>query len=66
MFKTLAFRWHNNLKYGFTKAQRFFHPGHPKTVVTNANIADVASLIKRDARLIVKSIAHSVDIILTQ
>ena len=37
-------------------------PGQPKTVVTNANNAAVAGLIKRYARLAVKHIAHSIGI----
>ena len=37
-------------------------PCQPKAVVTNAHIAAVAGLNKRDARLTVKNIAHSVDI----
>ena len=38
------------------------HPGQPKSVVTIANIAAVAGLIKEDAKLTVKNIAHSVGI----
>ena len=47
---------------GFTKLTDGFRPGQPKTVVTNANIAAVAGLLKRGARLTVKNIAHSVGI----
>ena len=46
-------RWFTNFKDGS-------RPGQPKTVVTNAYIAAVAGMNKRDARLTMKSIAHSV------
>ena len=38
------------------------HPGQPKSIVTNVSIAAVVGRIKRDARLTVRNIAHSVGI----
>ena len=40
-----------------------FRPGQPKTIVTNVNIATVAGQTKRDARLTLENIAHSVGIL---
>ena len=62
MFKTLVFRWHSNFQDGFNNLKDDSRPGQPKTVITNANIAAVAGLIKQDSRLPVKNIAHSVGI----
>ena len=62
VFKMLVFRWHKEFQDGFTNLKDGSRPGQPKTVVTNANIAAVAGLIKRDARLTVKHIAYSVGI----
>ena len=44
--KTLVFRWRKNFQDGFTNLKDGYRPGQPKTVVTNANIAAVAGLIK--------------------
>ena len=62
MSKKLIFRWHKQFQDGFTHLKDGSRPGQPKTVVTNTKNASVAGLIKRDARLTVKNIAHSVDI----
>ena len=43
--KTLVFRLHKKLKYGFTNPKYGSHPGQPKTVVTDANMVAVAGLI---------------------
>ena len=56
----VVFRWHYKFKDGFTILKGGSRPGQPKNVVTNANIAAVTGLIKGDARLTVKNIAHSV------
>ena len=56
VYKTLFFRWHRKFQDGS-------RPGQPKTIVTNVNIAAVAVLTKRDARLTLKNIALSVDIL---
>ena len=60
--KTFVFRWHKKFQDGFTSHKDDSRPGQPKTVVTNANIAAVAGLIKRDTRLTVKNITHMVGI----
>ena len=60
--KTLLFRWHKKFQDGFTNLKDGSRPGQPKTVITNANIAAVAGLIKREARPTAKNIAHSVNI----
>ena len=60
--KKLAFMWHKKFQDDFTNLKDGSRPGHSKIVVTNANIAAVAGLIKRDARLTVKIIAHGVGI----
>ena len=57
--KRWFFRRHN-FQDGFTNFRDGSRPGQPKTGVTNAYIAAVAGLNKRDARLTVKSISHSV------
>ena len=62
MSKTLAFRLHKNFHDGFTNLKDGSRPGQPKTVLTNANIAAVAGLIKRDASFTVKTIAKCVGI----
>ena len=54
MSKTLVIRWQKKFQDAFTNLKDGVRPGQPKTVVTNANIAAVAGLIKRDARLSVK------------
>ena len=51
--ETLVFRWHKNFQDCFTNLKDGSHPGQPKMVVANANIAAVAGLIKQDARLTV-------------
>ena len=60
--KMLVFRWHKKFQDGFTNLKDGCRPGQPKTVVTNANIAAAAGLIKRDITLTVKYIAYSVGI----
>ena len=40
--KALAVRWQKKFKDGFTSLKDGSRPGQPKTVATNANIADVA------------------------
>ena len=60
MSKTLGFQ--ENFQDGFINFKDDSRPGQPKTGVTNAYTAAVAGLNKRDARLTVKSIAHSVSI----
>ena len=62
MSKPLVFRWHKKFQDGFTYLKDRSRPGQRKTVVTNDKIAAVLGLIKRDARLTVKNIAHSVGI----
>ena len=62
MPKSIVFRWQRKFQDGFTYLKDGPRPGQPKTVVINANIAPVAGLIKRDFRLSVKYIAHSVGI----
>ena len=64
MSKTLFFRWQKKFQDAFTDLKDGYRPGQNKNVVTNANIAAVTGLIKRDARLTVKNIAHSVGILL--
>ena len=49
-------------QYGFNNLKDDSRPGQPKTVITNANIAAVAGLIKHVARITVNNIAHSVGI----
>ena len=56
------FRQHKIFQDGFTNLKPCTPLGQPKTGVTNVNIAAVAGLIKRDARLTVKYIAHSAGI----
>ena len=51
--KMLVFRRHKKLQDGLTNLKDGSRPGQPKPVVTNANIAAVVGLIKRDARLTV-------------
>ena len=60
--KTLVFRWHKDFQDGSANFKDVSRPGQSTTVVTNANSAAVVGLIKRDARLTVKNIAHSVGI----
>ena len=60
--KLIVFRWQKKFEDGFTYFKDGSRPGQPKTVVINANIDAVAGLIKRDFRLSVKYIAHSVGI----
>ena len=55
VYKSLVFRWYKKFQDGP-------NPGQSETVVTNAKIAAVTGLIKRDARCTVKTIAHSVEI----
>ena len=62
--KTLVFRPHKKFQDGFTNHKDGSHPGQPKTIITNVNMAAVASLSKRDYRLTLKNIAHSVGILL--
>ena len=57
--KTLFFRWHKKFQSRFTNYKDGSPPGQPKTIVTNVNIAAVAGLTKRDARLALNNIAHS-------
>ena len=51
VFKTLLFRWHKKFQDGFTNLEDGSRSGQPKTVITNANIAAVAGLIKQKADL---------------
>ena len=37
--KTLVFRWRKKFQDGFTNHKDGSHPGQPKTIVTNVNIA---------------------------
>ena len=62
MLKSIVFRWQKKFQDAFTYLKDGSRPGQPKTVATNANIVPVAGLIKRDIRLSVKYIAHSVGI----
>ena len=59
----LVFRWHKKFQDGFTNHEDGSSPGQPKTIVTNVNTAAVAGLTKRNARLTLKNIAHSVGIL---
>ena len=52
--KTLTFRWHQKFQDGVTNPIDGSRPGQPRTVAIDANIAGVAGLIKRDARLTLK------------
>ena len=61
--KTFVFRWHKKFQDGFTNRKDGSRPGQPKTSITNINIAAVAGLTKRDARLTMKYIVHSVGIL---
>ena len=45
MPKTSGFGWHKKFQDGFTNFRDGFHPGHPKTIVTNVNTASVVGLI---------------------
>ena len=54
MTKTLVFRWHKKFQDGFNKYKDGSRPGLHKTYVTNVNIAAVAGLTKKDARLAFK------------
>ena len=54
MYKKASFRWQKKFQDAFTNFQDGSLPDQPKTVVSNANIAAVAGLIKRDARLSAK------------
>ena len=45
--------WHKKFQDGFSNLKDDSHPGQPKVVFTNANIASLASLIKRDTRVTV-------------
>ena len=63
MSETLVFRWHKKFQNGFTNHKDSSRLGQPKTVETNSNIAAVAGLIKRDVKLTLKNIAHSVGIL---
>ena len=47
---------------GFINLKDCSRPGQPKAVVTNANIATVPGLFKRDEKLTVTNTAHSNDI----
>ena len=58
MSKTLVFRWHKEFQDIFINTKDGSRPGKPKTIITNANIAAVAGLIKRDARLTLQSLAY--------
>ena len=60
MSKTLVFRWHKKFQDGITKLKDGSRPGQSKTVVTNANIAAVTGLIKRDTRFTEKNVVHGV------
>ena len=63
MSKTLVSRRQRKFQDDFTNSLKCGScPGQPKTVVTNANSVAVTGLIKRNARLTVKNIAHSVGI----
>ena len=64
MSKQEVFRWHKKFEDGFIHLKDDSRPGQLKTGVTNAtrNIIVVTGLIKRDARLTVRNIAHSVGI----
>ena len=44
--KTVDFRWHKKFQDGFANQKYGSRPGQPKTIVTNACFAAVASLIK--------------------
>ena len=48
---------------GFISHKNGFSPGQTKTVKTNLDINALADLIKQDARLALKNIAHSVGIL---
>ena len=61
--QNVTFRWHKIFQDVFTNHKDGSPPGQSKTVVINANSAAVAGLIKRDARLILKTIAHIVGIL---
>ena len=61
--KTSVFRWNKKFEIGFTSHKNGFHPGQPQTANINVNIAVVAGLIKREARLALKNIADSVSIL---
>ena len=63
VFNMSVFRWHKKFQFGFTSYKNGFRPGQPQAVDTNVYIAAVAGLIKRDARLALTNIAHSVGIL---
>ena len=56
MSQKLVFRWQKQFQDGFTNFEDGSLPGQPRIVVTNAYIAAVADLIKRDARHTVKTL----------
>ena len=62
MSRNLVIMWHKKFQDGSTELKNGPRPGHPKTGVTNANVAAVASPIKQDTRLTAKYIAYSVGI----
>ena len=64
MSKQEVFRWHKKFEGGFIHLKDVSRPGQLKTGDTNVtrNIIVVTGLIERDARLTVRSIAHSVGI----
>ena len=55
-----SFQAAQEISDGFTNHKDGCRPGQPKTI--NVNIAAVSGLTKRDARLTLKTIAHSVGI----
>ena len=63
MSKTLVCRWNEKLQDGFTNQKDGSRPGPPKTIVTNAYIAAVAGLIKRDASVALQNIAYKIGIL---
>ena len=63
VFKTLVFRWKKIFLDCFTSPKDGSHPSQPKTAHNNANIAAVVGLNIRDARLTVKNITNSVDML---
>ena len=52
MPKTSGFGWHKKFQDGFTNFKDGFHPGHPKTIVTNVNTASVVGLIDLQWKLL--------------